>query len=271
MKSGDNSPQLEPLVIYERTGSTAWLRLNRPATMNSLNSSLVDQFNSGIDRIKEDTGVRVVVITGVGRSFCSGADLKEAIQSDGSIDPDVFLPLIKKISSTIERIPALTKPVIAAVNGLALAGGMELMMACDLVVAATSALIGDAHSNYGLVPGAGGAARLGRISGPIVSKYLAFTGDFLPAASLVPWGLVNETVPDSELEERVALIAQQIARKSAAGLRHMKRLINTGLETSFTEALALEHELLAIQSRHEDMREGLAAFQEKREPRFSGT
>jgi enoyl-CoA hydratase/carnithine racemase len=160
--------------------------------------------------------------------------------------------------------------VIAAVNGIAVAGGLELALACDLVVAADDAVLGDAHANYGLLPGAGGAARLPRVVGPRLAKYLLFTGEILPAQALVASGLVNEVVPAADLNRRVQELAEQIASKSPSVLVAMKRLVDDGLQHSEKDALSMEIDALARQVETSDFLEGLSAFREKRPPRFVG-
>jgi enoyl-CoA hydratase len=258
------------LVVREVLGHVAWLRLNRAEAMNALSARMLEALNTELDAVESDAAVRVVVLTGTGPAFCAGADLKGITAPDGSIDPAAVVAFVRGAGATIDRLPALRKPVIAAVNGLALAGGLELVLACDLVIAAQSAKLGDAHANYGLLPGAGGAARLARVVGPRVAKYLAFTGEFLPAADLVPFGLVNEVVPDDQLEHRASQLAERLASKSPLGLAHMKQLIDDGLEQPLDTALRLEHLAMATHAHSADMQEGLAAFREKRTPRYAG-
>jgi enoyl-CoA hydratase len=257
----------EALVACELAGPVAWLRLNRPDAMNALSTELLDDLDHAIDIVERDTTVRVVVLTGTGHAFCAGVDLKEIGQPP---DPDRIVAFVRAAGATIDRLPALGKPVIAAVNGLALAGGLELVLACDLVVAAASARLGDAHANYGLLPGAGGAVRLARVVGPTVAKYLAFTGQSLPAADLVPLGLVNEVVPPGRLRTRANELAQQIAAKSPQGIARMKALIRDGLDQPLDTALRLERLVLATHAHSADLVEGLAAFTEKRLPRYPG-
>lgn len=259
------------LVTLKIGDGVAWLTLNRPDAMNSMTRALLEALRATLAAADNDPSIRVVVLTGNGSAFCTGADLNELLQPDGSIDPDELLEFVRFAGSTIECLPALSKPVIAAVNGFALAGGLELALACDFVVAAKSARLGDAHANYGLLPGGGGAARLARVVSPSVARYLAFTGDSVPAAELVPLGLVNEVVDDEQLEERTGELAARIAAKSAPGLARMKRLINDGLEQPLATALRMEHQALAVHVHSADMREGLAAFRERRKPHFTDT
>lgn len=258
------------LVVLEADGPVAWVRLNRPEAMNSLNQALLGELNDALDAIEDDEHFRVVVLTGTATVFCGGADLKGLPGPDGSIDPGQLLAFVRQVGSTLDRIAALGMPVIAAVNGYALAGGLELVLACDLVVAARSARLGDAHANYGLLPGAGGASRLVRVVGPNVAKYLAFSGRFMAAADLVPYGLVNEVVRDDQLVDHVNQLASHLAAKSRVGLAQMKRLINDGLEQSLSVALRSEQQALAAHANSPDAREGLAAFREKRQPHYLG-
>lgn len=256
-------------ILVDVQDRIAWVTLNRPDAMNAVNRALVDSLDDVLQTLGRDSNIRVIVITGKGRAFCAGGDLKGFLEPDGSINPEELLRFVEYSGSVFSRIAELPKPVIAAINGLALAGGLELALACDLVVAAESARLGDAHANFGLLPGGGGAARLVRVVGPMVAKYLAFTGEALPAASLVHLGLVNEVVPDVEFVARVRTVASRMAEKSAPGLARMKRLINEGMDQDLPTALKAEHMALLAQLGSKDALEGLNAFREHRSPQFS--
>lgn len=258
------------VVVIEVTPPVAWLRLCRPEAMNALDDEMLIRIDTGLDELERDDAVRVVVVTGTGRAFCAGADLKSAIDANGEVDGSALLAFVRRAATVVERLAAFPKPVIAAVNGLALAGGFELALACDLVLAASSARLGDGHATFGLLPGAGGAARLARIAGPRMAKQLAFTGEALPAADLVACGLVNEVVPDDTLEKRTLELASQLAEKSPLGLARMKRLIDDGLDRSLGDALAAEYAAMEAHVHSDDMREGLAAFMAKRQPTYVG-
>ena len=253
-----------------REGSTAWIRLQRPEAMNAISTALLDELNLALDGIEADDDVRVVVLTGTGLAFCAGADLKALADETGAIQPDLVVEFVGYAGRTIERLAALAQPVIAGVNGIALAGGLELLLASDIVVASTAARIGDAHSNYGLLPGAGGSVRLARVLGTQMAKYLALTGAHFPPSSPVLAGLVSETVEPDDLDIRLAELAATLAAKSPLGLARMKRLINDAPDLSLRDALAAEQRALSEQCRSADFAEGIAAFAERRTPSYTG-
>jgi len=261
---------LSPKLAKHRSGAAVWLRLQRPAAMNAIGTDLLDELNLALDEIESDESVRVVVLTGTGRAFCAGADLKALASPAGGIDPSRVVAFVAYAGRTIERLAALAQPVIAGVNGLALAGGLELLLASDIVVASTAARIGDAHSNYGLIPGGGGSVRLARVVGTQMAKYLAFTGGHFPPSSPVLAGLVSEIVDPEELETRLTELATTLADKSPLGLRRMKRLINDAPDQSLRDALAAEQQALYEQCGSEDFAEGIAAFAARRTPIYQG-
>lgn len=250
-------------------GGALWITLNRPDAMNALTPDVLAVIHASLDTAEADEAVRAVVLTGSGRAFCAGADLKYVrAQSDQGVDAtDRFLRLVVDTMNRLEQFPM---PVIAAVNGLALAGGLELVLCCDLVVAARSAKLGDAHANYGLLPGGGGSARLPRKIGPTRAKYLFFTGEFVAADDLVAAGLVNVVVDDEKLVSATESLVAKIVSKSPAGLRRMKQLVQDGLEQPLETALRLELLACEAHAHSEDMKEGLAAFEAKRKPVFRG-
>ena len=244
-----------------------WIRLNRPEAMNSLTPEVLSGIDQALSDAEGNQDVRAVVLTGTGRAFCAGADLKDVRSQSGSDGPRLFLD---SVLATMNRLDSFPKPVIAALNGLALAGGLELVLCCDLVLAARGAKIGDAHANYGLLPGGGGSVRLPRVIGPTRAKYLLFTGEFLSADELVEAGLVNQVVDPDELEAATQALVDKIASKSPLGLRRMKALVDDGLQQPVETALRLELLASEVHSHSADQREGLLAFEEKRAPRFIG-
>ena len=212
-----------------------------------------------------------IIALGRGRALCAGADLAFALDSlEETGRTDALLAFVERAGSVLDRVARFPRPVIAAVNGLALAGGLELVLCCDLVVAAESARIGDAHANYGLLPGAGGSVRLPRRIGATRAKRMLFTGDLVPAQELLEAGLVNAVVPDDELETAAMALAEAVSQKSPLSLAAMKKLVAEGDDLPLEEALRLELEALRTHLESYDVREGLTAFREKREPRFEG-
>jgi enoyl-CoA hydratase/carnithine racemase len=256
-----------PVVVTEVRNGAMWIRLNRPDAMNSLTPDVLDAINNALGAAELQRDVMTVVLTGAGRAFCAGADLKYVKSQAGEDGPIQFL---EKVLATMNRIERFPKPVIAALNGLTLAGGLELVLCCDLVLAARSAKIGDAHANYGLLPGGGSSVRLPRIIGATRAKYLLFTGDFVDATEMLMAGLVNKVVDDDQLETATQAVADRIANKSPLGLRRMKSLINDGLQQPVDTALRLELLACELHQHSADLHEGLAAFDEKRAPRFTG-
>ncbi|MEA5456299.1 enoyl-CoA hydratase/isomerase family protein [Sinomonas sp. JGH33] len=254
------------VVLTRVDGPVGWIRLNRPEALNALNADLVPQLDAALTRFEQDPAIRVLVITGTGRAFCAGGDLN-------SFDPeekDTVHVFLERAAETLEHIPSIQKPVIAALNGVTAAGGLEIAMACDLVIAARSVRIGDGHANFGLLPGAGGAVRLARAVGPARAKYLSFTGQLFPADFFLSWGLVNEVVDDDELDQRVQELAETIAAKSPIVLAGAKQLIDESFDQPLEAGLRAERIAMYAHMQTQDMREGLAAFAEKRTPHYTG-
>src|SRR5271163_3557 len=254
------------VVLSEIRGSIGWLTLNRPDAMNALNREMVVELGAQLQSLQNNAAVRVVVLTANGRAFCAGADLKSATKPVEPGEEDM-LDIAARVFGQLRHFP---KPVIAAVNGLAIAGGMELVLACDLVLAADTAKLGDAHANFGVFPGAGGAAVMPRKLPANVAKYLLFTGETLSAAQMKDFGLVNEVVAAELLSEAAQKLGEKLAEKSPAVLRRMKHVANETSDKSIDDALRDELLELRTHLRSYDMQEGLRAFMEKRKPEFKG-
>lgn len=255
-------------VISEIRNDAMWITLNRPDALNALTPAVVSGINAALDKAQQ-SGARAVVLTGTGRAFCAGADLK-FVRGEAGNDEAALGRFLDTILVVMNRLETFPMPVIAALNGLTLAGGLELMLCCDLVIATRSAKLGDAHANFGLLPGGGSSVRLPRKIGPTRAKYLLYTGEFVPAEQLVAAGLVNEVVDDDLLIAATETLIAKLANKSPLVLRRMKALVDDGLEQP--TAVALRQELLAseVHAYSHDLKEGLAAFEEKRKPRFIG-
>lgn len=253
-------------ISHSQNGAVGWIILDRPDALNSLDHESVIQFTERLITWRDDPEVRVVVIAANGRAFCAGADLKEA---GGATQPGEKA-LLDRIIILFDMLRAYPKPVIAAVNGLAYAGGLETVMCCDIVLATDKAKFADAHSNFGVFPGGGGAAILPRKVPPNVARYMLFTGDPISAADARTYGLVNEIVAEEELRPRAQALAERLAKKSPGVLAGMKRVAIEAADKSAADAL--RHELLEAHNhgRSYDMAEGLKAFAEKREPQFKG-
>ncbi|MGH8347811.1 MAG: enoyl-CoA hydratase/isomerase family protein [Pseudomonas sp.] len=262
MEIASNTEELQ----RQQGDSVLWLKLNRPQALNSLTLSLVNALTKAIDDAQNDPDVRVIVLTGEGRAFCAGADLKDPARSR----PESGAEFVKAIGALTELIEASTKPVIAAINGIAVAGGLELVLACDLVIAAESARIGDAHSNYALFPGAGATVRLPRKVGLNNAKLLMFTGDMHPASEWKALGLVNLVIADDAFIGGVADLAKKLATKSPLILARMKQALNDALDQPMATAIRYERALSNLHHFSADRVEGLAAFKEKRAPQYTG-
>lgn len=256
-------------IVYERKKQTAWIYLNRPEDMNSLSKTLVEELLYVFQEVEQDESIRVIVLSGKGKAFCAGADLKELL-GDLEKEPDRQKGMLDLAGDLFERLNQLSKPLIAALNGITLAGGLEIAMTADIVIASEKAKIGDAHANFGVLPGGGGAVRLPRKIGLNRAKYLLFTGDFISAQEMKDYGLVHEVVPAEQLMNVVQEVADKISAKSPLVLREMKRLAADGLEQPLE--IALRQELLALKNhtRSYDFQEGISAFVDKRIPNFKG-
>ena len=258
-----------PSLILEKCGAVAWLIHNRVSAMNAVNFDMIDLYSEYLREIEQNQDIRVVVVTGNGLAFCAGADLKEALESQTSEPGNRdFLDAFKE--EVFDRLRSLNKPVIAALNGLTMAGGLEIAMCADIVTAAQDAKIADAHANYGVYPGGGGAAILPRIVPQNVANYLLLTGNSLSAEEMKTYGFVNEIFSSESLREETQKLAEVIAEKSPIALARMKQVVRHSLDKSAQDALDQEQVHLRRHQRSYDMQEGLRAFNEKRKPEFKG-
>lgn len=269
-RTGDTDATTQPAVLIERREHALWLKLNRPAYLNGINPDIVAGLDAGLDQALDDDGVHAVVIGATGKVFCAGADLSHVLGLGDDSEPDARDAFVARVGESFDRIETFPKPVIAAPQGLAVAGGLELLLCADIVIAAESARFGDAHANYGLLPGAGGSARLPRRVGMSTAKLLMFTGESFPAAYFAATDLVADVVSDTELETAVQALVAKLATKSPLGLRRMKELANLTYEVPSSRARQIEIDYVAEHGRSQDFTEGVRAFNEKRQPRFTG-
>jgi enoyl-CoA hydratase len=253
-------------VTYAATGGIARVVLNRPARLNAISPELLEDLGRVCDAVEGDTAVRAVTLTAAGRAFCAGADL--AAVRDLSPDPDKWARFMRLWHRVFNRIEALPVPVVAGVHGLALAGGLELTLVADLVVADEAARLGDQHANFGLVAGGGGSQRLPRLLGARRAKEMMLLGGWLSAAQALDWGLVNRVAPAGTLGTVVEEVAAALAAGSGSAARTVKALVNRAFDVDLASGLELELSLVAAHMRSPEAAEGLSAFAEKRKPVF---
>jgi len=245
----------------------ATITLNRPKALNALNHEMIEELGRAVEQVRDDPAVRVVVITGAGdKAFAAGADITE-FKGMGAVDGWMLTQRLQRLYLEIERLP---KPVIAAVNGFALGGGCELMMACDIVYASDRAKIGQPEINLGLIPGAGGTQRLARLIGKQRAKELVLTGEMISAQDAWNLGLLNRVVASDQLVSEVRKLAEKLAAKGAVALKAAKEAIEEGYDAGLQGGLANEGKLFGLCFGTEDKVEGINAFLEKRPPQFKG-
>ncbi|HLA24906.1 MAG TPA: enoyl-CoA hydratase-related protein [bacterium] len=242
----------------------AVVTLNRPNVLNALNQATMDELVQALESIERDEQVRCVVLTGAGRAFAAGADIKEMA---GASAPEM---LAGYRFQQWERIRKVTVPLIAAVNGIALGGGCELAMLCDMIVAAETAQFGQPEINLGIMPGAGGTQRLTRAIGKVRAMEMVLTGRPIPARQAEALGLVTKVVPaEAVLDEAVAL-AKEIAAKPPIAVRLAKEAVLKAFDTTVEGGLDYERKAFYLLFATEDRTEGIQAFLEKRKPVFRG-
>jgi enoyl-CoA hydratase/carnithine racemase len=249
----------------------ATLTFDRAHALNSMSPDLLEELTRALTRIEQDASVRACVVTGQGRAFSAGGDLKVleslAARDDGAARVTGYM---ETVATTLRALEALRVPTIAAVNGMALAGGLEIALCCDIVIAAEEAEFGDVHARFGLLPGGGGSARLPRRIGLNPAKYLMLTGRTVSARQMMDWGLVSEVVPAEQLSARAQELARTIAGHSPLGMTRMKQLVDDGMQCGLDDALRAERAMVATHSQSHDFNEGLAAFTQRRRPKFLG-
>lgn len=257
----------DTILLTEQQDEVVIITLNRPEVMNAFNFPLLHALEAKIAQIRFDTKIRVIIITGSGeRAFCAGADLKErATLSPEQVKAYIFT--IRNLFTSIEQLP---KPVIAAVNGVALGGGTELALAADIRIASATATLGLTETRLAIIPGAGGTQRLPRLVGKSKAKELIFTGRRIPAAEALKIGLVNQVCAPESLMDTCRQMAGEICETGPVAIEQAKYAINYGLETDLSTGLAIESNAYWVCIPTQDRLEALAAFREKRKPVFKG-
>ncbi len=251
----------------EQKGQIAILTLNRPEIMNALNFPLLKELNHFITEANFDKGVRVIIITGAGeKAFCAGADLKER----RTMSPDEVKRYIFTIRTTFTAVEYLPKPVIAAVNGVALGGGTELALACDMRIASKNATMGLTETSLAIIPGAGGTQRLARAVGKGKAKEMIFLAKRISADEAYEIGLVNKVVEPEKLLDEAMSWAERICENGPLAIEQAKMAINYGTETDIFTGLAFETQCYNVLIPTKDRLEGLQAFKEKRKPQYRG-
>jgi enoyl-CoA hydratase len=258
------------LIQFSMRDGAAWLTINRPQAMNALSREAVIEIDRIVAELETREDVRALIFTGAGNAFCAGGDLKYFSETVGSGDMNKFRAYLQLCQNMYRRVENFPRPTIAAVNGVAVAGGLELILSCDLVMAAESAKIGDGHANFGIIPGGGGSIRLPRKIPMALAKRMLFTGNLFPASEMLKYGLVNEVVADGDLNAAVTKLVSQITKNSPLGLRMIKQLVNDGYEQPLDTALRFEVVAWESYGRSDDIKEGLLAFLDKRKPKFTG-
>lgn len=250
-------------VVTEKSGRSCILHLNRPEKMNAINMEMVTDLVEAFNAAEKDSGIRAVIITGNGKGFCAGADVREMSQMSL---PDIVrfghMPLW-------ERMRAFRKPVIAALNGITAGGGLELAMACDIAIGARSARLGQTEIKLGIIPGAGGTQRLSRAVGKQRAMEMVMTGALISAEEAAASGLILKAVDDELLMQESAALAESISAHPLFAIELAKESVNRAYETTLQQGMDIERRNFYVSLSHADGVEGMRAFLEKRKPEWS--
>ncbi|MCW2692988.1 MAG: Enoyl-CoA hydratase [Mycobacterium sp.] len=268
----DNDTILVERIPVDEHGATLGLvTLNRPKEMNPLDWDTGLRLGRIVDELAAEPQVRVIAVTGAGRAFSAGGDMKkyQVLQRD----PKDFPQFLEDLHTVFSRLAQQPKPVLALVNGIAVAGGIELILSCDLAIAAESAKIGDAHLTFGQMGGGGVLTLLPRAVGPARARELVLSGRLLSPAEALDWGLVSQVVPDADLIAAGIAFTKEVAKKSPLAVANAKRVLNAAFSegTAIPAGMRLEREVTARYClTSDDAQEGLHAFADKRPPAFTG-
>ncbi|MGH7466376.1 MAG: enoyl-CoA hydratase/isomerase family protein [Longimicrobiales bacterium] len=256
-------------ILSEREGAVGWVRINRPARLNAFSLTMRDELEAALAQMEADADVRCVILTGVGRAFCTGGDVRvmqELIEAD---DIDRFEELVRAGARVVQLIDRMNKPVIAAVNGPAVGAGACLALACDLRLASEAATVGFGFLRVGLHPDWGGSYFLPRLLGSALAAEFLYTGEMIKAERGERLGLFNRVVAPGELDAAARTLAGQIVAGPAGIVTDVKRTLRRSLESSLDQVLEMETDAQLRAFNSPDFREGILSFLEKRAPRFS--
>ena len=251
-------------VLMRREERVGVIQLNRPQALNALNSALMDELIAALQEYDADPAVGCILVTGSEKAFAAGADIKQMAQA--SVVEMIDSPFI----GYWDKLGRISKPIVAAVSGWCLGGGCELAMACDLIVAAESAVFGQPEINLGIIPGAGGTQRLTRAVGKSIAMDMVLTGRRLSAQEALQYGIIARLLPTEGFAAAAVAVAAEIAAKSPIALRIAKEAVNHAFELPLAEGIHLERRLFNMLFATADQKEGMAAFVEKRPPTWQG-
>jgi enoyl-CoA hydratase/carnithine racemase len=253
-------------VLTTKSGTAAWLRLNRPEAANSINEVMRGELAAAFAAVAEDPGIRAIVITGNRKAFAAGSDVREL----RALSPAGSLALSERIAAFHKRIAHAGKPVIAAISGWCLGGGFELALACDMRIASRSAKFGLPEPTLGLVAGGGGIPRLASLVGPGLARHMCLTAEIVDAAAAFERGIVSALHDDDQLEQEALRLTERIASLAPFAVSQIKRVLGGEGASSLADAIKLEAQACALCMGTKDFQEGTAAFLEKRSPEFNG-
>ena len=257
-------------ILHESAAGIARLTLNRPDRLNSFTAKMHEELRDALGRVRADASARVLLLTGAGRGFCAGQDLSDRAVAPGDAPVDLGASIEANYRPLVLALQSFPLPVVCAVNGVAAGAGANIALACDLVIAARSATFIQAFCKIGLIPDSGGTYFLPRLVGTARAMGLALLGDKLPAQTAADWGLIWKCVDDADLTSTVEALLAQLAQAPTRGLVATRRALHAGSAATLETQLDFERDLQRELGYSADYREGVAAFLDKRPPRFTG-